>query len=284
MTDFFTATDSGILLPTQLRTQVIPWEALNALNPPAARPQVSTDILSAFAVMVAKGPRAPALVGTDEHSKLLAAAEINQWTTIGRSNAIGDQAIMVSDPTYAGAGNAFLVFPASGTSSHGPYQVAGAGEDTDGTIHLTFGLQQNVAPGDGVRRLPIIGISSALNTVQVAPRAGNNRTLGVSFTNGAASILFSAFSPFAWILRSYSVSIRSSAAVQYGSDITFIDGAGLEIWADSVSIPATAGASDHANQTDLSLAAATNFSLTMALSTNLPLNVFATLSMACDLK
>lgn len=284
MTDLFAATDSGILVPTRLRGQVIPWQALNALNPPVNQPQVSTDLISTFAVLVAQGPRAPALIGTDEHSALLVNAEINQHTTVGRTQISGDQVLMVTDPTFGGAGDVFLVIPASGASTHGPYQVSGAGQDSDGTMHLTFGLSQSVAVGDGVRRLPLIGISGALNTVVVAPLLGYAQTLGVSFTNSAASIVFSASPPFAWVLRAYSVSVRSSAAVAYGSDVTFKDGLGSEIWADGISIPATLGASDHAGRNSMSSKASTNSSLTMALSTNPPASVLVTLAMSADLQ
>lgn len=180
----FTETDSGIAVPTRLRTQVIPWEALNALNPPSAQPQVSTDMLSTFAVLVAKGPRAPALVGTDEHSALLVNAEINQHTTVGRAQAAGDGVLMVSDPTFGGPGDVFLVIPQTGAAAHGPYQVSGKGQDADGTIHLLFALQQNVSVGDGARRLPLIGISGALNTVQIGQPQGGTVPVQLLATSG----------------------------------------------------------------------------------------------------
>lgn len=252
MTDLFAATDSGILVPTKLRTQVIPWETLKALNPPQDQPQVSTDMLSAFAVLVAQGPRAPALVGTDEHSALLVNAEINQHTTVGRPQAIGDHVLMVSDPTYGGAGDVFLVIPASGAAAHGPYQVSGAGQDSDGTIHLLFGLQANVAVGDGVRRLPLIGISSALNTIQLTNSSANPVSVlpvktslpydVVGTLAGSGTIT----NPFSSLLTLVAYTVHAfqfgAPGAAWSGHVTFTDAIGGQlVWETGFGVPAVGG-------------------------------------------
>ena len=252
MTDLFAATDSGILVPTQLRTQVIPWEALGALSPPANRPQVSTDLLSAFAVLVAQGPRAPALLGTDEHSSLLVNAEINQHTTVGRPQSIGDHVVMVSDPTFGGAGDVFLVIPASGSPAHGPYQVSGQGQDSDGTMHLLFGLQANVAVGDGARRLPLVGISGALNAISL----NNSSANPVSVLPVKASLPYDIIgtlsgsgtitNPFTSLLTlvAYTVVAKQAATpgAAWSGTVTFQDAIGLQtVWETGFGVEAIGG-------------------------------------------
>lgn len=252
MTDLFAATDSGILVPTKLRTQVIPWETLKALNPPQDQPQVSTDMLSAFAVLVAQGPRAPALLGTDEHSSLLVNAEINQHTTVGRPQAIGDHVVMVSDPTFGGAGDVFLVIPASGAAAHGPYQVSGQGQDSDGTIHLLFGLQANVAVGDGARRLPLVGLSGALNTVQLNNTSANPISVlpvktslpyDVSGTLSGSGTITNPFSSLLTLIA-YTVVAWQNAApgAAYSGTVTFTDAIGGQlVWKTAFGVEAVGG-------------------------------------------
>lgn len=252
MTDLFAATDSGILVPTRLRTQVIPWDALGALSPPVNQPQVSTDLLSTLSVLVAKGPRAPALVGTDEHSALLVNAEINQHTTVGRPQSVGDHVLMVSDPTFGGPGDVFLVIPASGAAAHGPYQVSGQGQDSDGTMHLLFGLQSNTAVGDGARRLPLIGISSALNSIQLNNSSANPVSVlpvktslpyDVIGTLAGSGTITNPFSSLLTLIA-YTVVARQAAApgAAYVGTVTFTDAIGGQlVWETAFGVEAVGG-------------------------------------------
>lgn len=173
LSSFVQDSASGLFIPPQARRNVIPWDDLQTLATPQRLSQLSPDIITALSVLVAQGPKVPFLLTADEHSALRVVAEINNSSTVARPQVIGDHQLMVTDPSFVTAGDVFLVIPQSGNPAHGPYQVAGAGQDKTGVISLLFGLQANVIVGDGVRRLPLIGISGALNSIQLNNSSAN---------------------------------------------------------------------------------------------------------------
>lgn len=61
---------SGLFVPAQARRQVIPYDDLQALNPPLTNPQISADLISTLAVLVAQGANGPRLLSADINGRL----------------------------------------------------------------------------------------------------------------------------------------------------------------------------------------------------------------------
>ena len=90
---------TGLFLPTQARRNVVPWEQLGILNPPEKWSEVSGDLISTLAVLVAQGQTGPTLVKADAAGDLRVGARINAVTKLSAPLAAGATLATVLDTT-----------------------------------------------------------------------------------------------------------------------------------------------------------------------------------------
>lgn len=78
---------SGLLVPAvpQARRSVLPWGDLNVVDPPYAWSQISPDLLSTLAVLVAQGIDRPRLLTVDASGALKTSSRVNAVTRLGAS-------------------------------------------------------------------------------------------------------------------------------------------------------------------------------------------------------
>lgn len=238
---------------TTLPSQVLPWDELDAKEPPRGQLKVSTDPSTSFSVLVAQSARKPTLLTADMFGRARSAVEMNEWTTAGRAQAQFDQVLQIVDPTFGGPGAAFLIFPASGAALHGPYQIDGNGTAADGTCKLTSTLTQAVAAGDGIRRLQILGLSQTLNvpvsiqnqTVEVAQQGDFLTVTGIFGPTATPTLVSANFPNSTPVLVAYSIKGITFAAASLTSDFFFKATAfGSVLWRGLISTNAAANSSD----------------------------------------
>lgn len=88
---------SGLFVPAQARRSVVPYSDLQALNPPTTNPQISPDLLSALAILVAQGPNSPLLLTTDANGRLQVAGTSASSTTFTQAFTGGGTTAHVRD-------------------------------------------------------------------------------------------------------------------------------------------------------------------------------------------
>lgn len=104
---------SGLFVPPQSRRQVLPWADMNALAIPERLSQVSPDLISALAVLVAQGPQGSKLVGADMLGRLLATASLNPVTKLTQPYHSGDLVVHVVDSSAFFPTQAASLLPAN---------------------------------------------------------------------------------------------------------------------------------------------------------------------------
>jgi hypothetical protein len=99
LADIIRANSPGIVLPTSARRQVVPYDDMQALDPPVDLPQIGTDLLTTLAVLAAQGPDKPRLMSADTNGALIVNSQINQVTTFIAPFTGGQLTAQVKDTT-----------------------------------------------------------------------------------------------------------------------------------------------------------------------------------------
>ena len=159
---------SGLFAPTQARRQVIPYDDLQALNPPTTNPQISPDLLSTLSVGIGQGPLGPKLLQATTYGSGHVAAQVSFTAKITRAQALNDLVLQLDDPTFVRAGAWFWIIqlPAHGNQLSGPY----FGFPSADPHVITLGSVLALAPqiGDIVFAVPQVNLIGANNLVNIA--------------------------------------------------------------------------------------------------------------------
>lgn len=238
---------SGLFVPAQARRSVIPYADLQALNPPVTNPQISPDLLSALAILVAQGPNTPLLLTTDANGRLQVAGTAASITTFTQGFTGGTTVAHVRDTssffpgqfvtlvgTVSGTGDCTAVgitkIPDSQTlvfnSTCGGFNyvvgdfIVGGGEVkvTQILIPPTIGGQitwiPSGAPNPGDDHVAIVSNIAGHKRFSVDPERSNDKQLRSGLTQpAAASIQFAAGGlGNAWVLRWFNAGMLNNSA------------------------------------------------------------------------
>lgn len=313
---------SGLYLPTQTRTQLIPFDDLNILNPPLGYGNLNTDAITALAVLTAQGPTTPRLLSTDSIGQLRVASR-NGWVARTVTDMpIGAQTVKVDvGAPVVKSDVCQITFGAPGSQTTlGVFIVDDV--QADGTLHFEQNASVDIPIGSTVSQLPQVALSAFDNKVAISPGNivqilsavasgtgavtafadnSNNRALMVrdaglplsataaqSFNNPSTpSLSFAAQPGFAFVVHSYSVTLATfgaSTAQTYAITIQDTSSGGTTRWVDGVALGAGANLQSTAKLSDARIGCAKGAGVSIALNGALPVNMFCALSIGVYLE
>lgn len=252
----FAESDTGLLVPRSLaKRRVIPYDDLSADGIPTQRAAITPDLLSTLAILVAQGPTVPRMIRGDDAGRLRVDADLNTTALIARPQIVNDTQILLSDFTFLGAGDAFMVIPLAAIPIHGPYQARKANPAQQGLFDLTSGLTAAVAVGDSVRRFPLFGLSPADNYIKTQEETfqwdATSGTVGAGGTPLAQSPVDDVTGRI--VVTWVTAYIRNSQNTLFDGELQILDPGGTKRWATNMQVLATSPVNDRYGQSGLSL-------------------------------
>lgn len=307
---------SGLYLPTQTRTNLIPFDDLQILNPPTGWGNLNTDAITALAILTAQGPTTPRLLSTDSIGQLRVASR-NGWVARTVTDMpIGSQSVRVDvGAPVVKSDVCQITFGAPGSQTTlGIFIVDDV--QPDGTLHFEENASVDIPIGSTVSQLPQVALSSFSNKVVLSPgnivqilgavasgQGGateyadnsNNRAVMVrdaglplsataaqAFNNPSTPLLSFAAQPgFAFVVHSYSVTLATfgaSTAQTYSITVQDTSSGGTTRWVDGVAVGAAANLQSTAKMTDARIGCAKGAGCSIFLNGPLPVNMFCAMS------
>lgn len=158
---------AGFTVPIISRRQVLPYDDVDAVGWGSTPAQISPDLLSAFAVLVAQNGQQGKLLNATNYGFLETAAHVNFTSHAAADASVGATTIMVDDPVFGAADTAFWIFPspANPNPTHGPY-FAIARSDAR-FIDLNTPLVVQVKAADVLVVMPQIQLYGSSNKINV---------------------------------------------------------------------------------------------------------------------
>lgn len=179
---------SGLFVPPQARRPVIPWDDLQALATPSTLSQISPDIISALAILVAQGKDKPRLLSVDAQGALVANSRINSLARFTDSFVGGSTLVPVDDTTgfYPGQSVSFAS-ATGGPAACGGMTIESIPSLTSLRVFASCG-GQNFVPGDFVIGKGQVTIDPTGTTIPVTGSVSISGTPNVNVTNLAEFI------------------------------------------------------------------------------------------------
>lgn len=238
---------TGLFLPTQARKPILPWDDLQALNPPYDLPTIAPSVQPVLAVLSASGSDRARLLTSDDRGRLVANMVTGPVAHVANGVAIGTLTIPVDNSSIFDIGDIVQVWTLDPINKVFTFQESPQIQAIPDVHTIKLNVNGNALNiGDIIKRTPTLALDSTLNTVRVnipsdiwtEPRAADLFSTQ-TFTGGVApSLNLGPSNPSLRFRVNYiKISGRNTTRSDYTGLFTLSDGV-TTFWQQYLTIPA----------------------------------------------
>jgi hypothetical protein len=317
---FVQDTGSGVFVPRAV-INPIPYTDLNATDPPVARPQISPDLLSALAILVAQSPQGPKLLRSATDGRLRTLARLNTSTFLTDVVTAGATTLNVDDTTEMEVGDQLTLVSKANPAQTCPQCTVLTIPDIHTVTIVNTCATFSWVPGDRVIVEQVVDIRAIIDTVKLEVAHWNN-AFGSSGTSKGAlwgvldnrgftslmvrdqgmpalastavkfgattvpSIGFGASTGIALSVRSWAASIANftPAGNPFSVDVVIASTGGTPatLWGEALAISAAVGGWARVGSDSPNLTTNPGQGITLSIPQTVPANAYAWLALAID--